>query len=205
MSMTSGMWDERYAASEAVWSTTPNMWVEQVTTSLPVGTALDLAAGEGRNALWLAERGWQATAVDFSSVALDRARQWAQQRLGEDASRLTTVVADLREYRPDPTFDLVLVVYLQLPRELRRPILRMAAGAVAAGGTLLVVAHDSENLAAGFGGPQDPAVLYSARDVAADVEGLGLVAERLEQVRRDVPTDGGVRTALDAVAVLRRP
>jgi SAM-dependent methyltransferase len=207
--MTSRMWDERYAASEAVWSTTPNAWVQQVVeddlAGTPVGTALDLAAGEGRNALWLAERGWQATAVDFSAVALDRARTWAGERLGQAVGRLTTVVADLLHYEPDDVFDLVLVVYLQLPADQRGAVLRTAAGAVAPGGHLLVVAHDSDNVAHGCGGPQDTAVLYTAQDVAADVAGLGLDAVRLEAARRPVRTADGTVEAIDALALLRRP
>lgn len=207
--MTSQMWDDRYAASEAVWSITPNTWVAQVVehdlAAVPVGTALDLAAGEGRNALWLAERGWQATAVDFSAVALDRARTWAVERLGQAAGRLTTVVADLLQYRPDAAFDLVLVIYLQLPADQRGTVLRTAAAAVAPGGYLFVVAHDSDNLAHGFGGPQDPAVLYTAQDVAADVAGLGLDPVRLEAARRPVQTPDGTVEAIDALALLRRP
>jgi len=203
-SMTSQMWNERYAASQAVWSITPNVWVEQVAADLPAGTALDLAAGEGRNALWLAERGWRATAVDFSAVALDRARTWAAQRLGPGADRLATVVADLLEYTPDAQFDLVLVVYLQLPADQRGTILRTAARAVAPGGHLLVVAHDSDNLAHGYGGPQDPAVLYTAEDVTADVAGLGLDVVRAEAVRRPVDTPAGPRHAIDVLAVFSR-
>jgi SAM-dependent methyltransferase len=205
VSMSSSAWDDRYAASDAVWSRTPNMWVEQVTADLAAGTALDLAAGEGRNSIWLAERGWRATAVDFSAVALDRAHAWATDRLGPDVDRLTTVTADLLDYRPTATYDLVLVVYLQLAAEQRRAILRCAASAVANEGTLLVIAHDSENITRGYGGPQDPAVLYTAEDVAADVAGLGLVPVRLERVTRSVATSDGARDALDALAVLRRP
>ncbi len=70
--MDSRAWDERYAASELVWSSTPNQFVAAEVADLTPGRALDLAAGEGRNALWLAERGWQVTAVDFSLVGLDK-------------------------------------------------------------------------------------------------------------------------------------
>lgn len=202
--MTSGMWDERYAGRDAVWSTTPNMWVEQVAADLPPGTALDLAAGEGRNALWLAELGWESTAVDFSSVALDRARTWAEERLGADASRMRTVVADLASYHPDRTYDLVMVVYLQVPEELRRHVLRTAAMAVAPEGRLLVIAHDTANIGGGYGGPQDPAVCYSAEDIVADVAGLGLSPLRVELARRPVSTPDGDATALDALALLAR-
>ncbi|MBI1375876.1 MAG: methyltransferase domain-containing protein [Frankiales bacterium] len=198
-------WDQRYAASDAVWSTTPNMWVEQVAADLAPGTALDLGAGEGRNALWLAERGWRSTAVDFSAVALERARAWAATRLGEHADRLTTVVADLTDYAPQAAYDLVLVVYIQLPAEPRRTVLRSAAAAVAPGGRLLVIAHHTDNLAHGHGGPQDPAVLYTADDVASDVEGLGLRPERLETVQRPVTVEGREAHALDALALFTRP
>jgi SAM-dependent methyltransferase len=204
MSMSSDSWDERYSASSAVWSTTPNMWVEQVSAGLPAGTALDLAAGEGRNAIWLVEHGWRATAVDFSAVALERARSCAVDRLGPAADQLTTVTADLLDYEPEATYDLVLVVYLQLAAEQRRDVLRRAASAVADEGTLLVVAHDSHNLSGGYGGPQDPALLYTADDVAADLADTGLSAVRLEQVRRRVETAEGPRDALDALAVLHR-
>ena len=73
--MDARAWDERYADTELVWSSTPNQFVAAEVSELPPGRALDLAAGEGRNALWLAERGWQVTAVDFSLVGLDKGRQ----------------------------------------------------------------------------------------------------------------------------------
>src|ERR1700754_3536553 len=100
--MDADAWDERYAATELVWSAGPNRFVEEECADLQPGRALDLAAGEGRNALWLAERGWSATAVDFSAVALDRARSLAGQRLGEHAGTVTLIRADVRDYVPRP-------------------------------------------------------------------------------------------------------
>ena len=183
-----------------MWSATPNQWVEQLTADLPVGRVLDLAGGEGRNALWLACRGWQATVVDFSQVALDRVSELAAKRLGAGDQHVTTLRADVRTYRPTPgSFDLVLLVYLHLPADHRRTVVRSAASAVAPGGRLLVVAHDSKNLAGGFGGPQDPLLLYTADDVAADLVGTGLAIERSEAVLRTVVTDDGPRDAIDAV------
>lgn len=198
-------WDERYAATELMWSAGPNVFVEQIAGDLPPGRALDLAAGEGRNALWLAERGWDATAVDFSQVALDRARELAAQRLGADAGRFTTHRADLQSYQPPAqAYDLVLLVYLQVPADQRRTAVRAAASDVAPGGALLVIAHDTDNLAHGVGGPPNPAVLYSAADVVADLEGTGLAVARAEQVRRPVETPDGVRHALDALVLATR-
>lgn len=199
-------WDERYAGSELVWSAGPNRFVEELAADLPPGRALDLAGGEGRNALWLVERGWSADVVDFSGVALERARRLAEERLGERASALGTVHADLATYEPDPrSYDLVLVVYFQVAAELRNAVVGRAAAAVAPGGRLFVVAHDSDNLEHGVGGPQDPAVLYRAQDLVADVDGSGLQVVRAEQVRRAVATDAGERHALDAVLLASRP
>ena len=199
-------WDRRYDQSELVWSATPNMWVEEVTRDLPPGRVLDLAAGEGRNALWLGERGWRATAVDFSQVALDRAAGLAAQRFGAGTDRFETECADLLLYRPRPqAYELVLVVYLQVVAAERTRVLRMAAAAVAPGGRLLVVGHDSDNLERGYGGPPDPAVLYCAADVTADLDGTGLEIGRAEQVVRSVVTADGPRHALDALVVAVRP
>jgi SAM-dependent methyltransferase len=205
--MDSHEWNARYSASALVWGTEPNRWIRRETADLTAGRALDLAAGEGRNGIWLAEQGWQVTAVDFSAVALDRARQLADARLGPDAERLTLVCADALEYRPAPGgYDLVLVAYLQLPAAQRRPVLRSAAEALAPGGTLLVVGHDSSNLTEGTGGPQDPAVLFTAEDVLADVADHTLTTVRAERVRRPVESpDGTVTDAIDALARLHRP
>lgn len=199
-------WDSRYAQTDLMWSQGPNQWIEQVTAVLPPGTALDLAAGEGRNAIWLTGRGWHATAVDFSAVALERATAIATERLGADAARFSTLRADLLTYSPEPrTYDLVIVVYLQIVADERARVLRAAAEAVAPGGTLVVVAHDSDNLERGYGGPPDPAVLYSAADVTADIAGSGLTVGRAEQVGRAVTTPDGERTALDCLVVAARP
>lgn len=202
--MDSAEWDRRYAAKDLVWSAGPNRWVEEVAADLPPGRALDLAAGEGRNALWLAERGWTVTAVDFSAVALRRARSLAEQRLGAAADRVTLAGADLADYVPDGRYDLVISAYLQVAAGLRARALRTAADAVAGGGLLLVVAHDSDNLAHGTGGPQDPAVLYTAGDVASDIAGAGLRVLTADARHREVPSEDGVRVAIDAFLLARR-
>ena len=150
--MDANGWDERYAASDLVWSSAPNRTVADEVGGLTAGTALDLGAGEGRNALWLAERGWSVTAVDFSAVGLDKARAIARQR----RLQLTTVVADVTRYHPKQTYDLVLIAYLQLPWTELQNVLAAAATALTPTGTLLLVAHDLTNLAEGVGGPQDP-------------------------------------------------
>ena len=194
--MDSSAWDQRYADSEFLWTVHPNRFLLEEAAALPSGRALDLACGEGRNAVWLAQRGWQVTGVDFSAVAIEKARMLATER----GLYPQWIVADLLEYQPAKrAFELVLVLYLQLPAEQRRQIVRRAADAVAPAGMLLIVAHDSENIEHGHGGPQDPAVLYTAQDVVADLDGSGLRIERADRVQRSVQTPDGQRVALDAL------
>ena len=194
--MSSDAWNRRYAGTELLWTAQANRFLVAEATDLQPGRALDVACGEGRNAVWLAELGWDVTGVDFSGVALDKARELARSR-GVEAS---WVQADLLDYRPEPrAFDLVLVLYLQVPAAERREILRAAAMGVAANGTLLLVGHDRSNLEHGHGGPRDETVLYTPGDVAADLGGTGLEIERSEVVHRPVSTPEGERTALDAL------
>jgi SAM-dependent methyltransferase len=188
-------WDRRYAGSELLW-TAPNRFLVAETSDLPAGRALDLATGEGRNAVWLAEQGWQVVGVEFSQVGLTKAEQLAADRGVE----VDWVEADLLEARPEPrTFDLVLIFYLQVPQVDGQPIASAAAAAVAVGGTLLLVAHDSSNLEHGHGGPKNANVLYTPEDVVRDLEGNGLQIERAAVVERRVDTPEGERTALDSL------
>jgi SAM-dependent methyltransferase len=194
--MDAAAWDERYAAAELVWGAPPNRWVAEELTGAPPGRAVDLACGEGRNALWLATQGWRVTAIDFSPVAIEKARALDVRGL------VDWVVGDVTSYRAEPA-DLVLVCYLQLPAAERRAVLRSAADALAPGGMLLVVAHDSRNLTDGTGGPQEPRVLYTAHDAVGDLDGTGLAIERAGEVLREVP--GADRPAIDALLRARRP
>jgi SAM-dependent methyltransferase len=199
--MSSEAWNRRYAGRELLWTAQPNRFLVAEASDLPPGRALDVACGEGRNAVWLAERGWDVTGVDFSDVALAKARELARSRNVE----ARWVQADLLDYRPEPrTFDLVLVFYLQVPARERREIVRAVAEGVAANGTLLLVGHDRSNLEHGHGGPRDEAVLYTPGDVVADLVGTGLEIERSEVVSRPVSAPEGDRTALDALVRARR-
>jgi len=189
-------WNRRYAEAELVWSAGPNRFVEAELADLPPGRAVDLAAGEGRNAIWLASRGWRVTAVDFSAVALDKGRRLAAAR----GVSVTWELADLATYQP-PASDLVLIAYLHLPPDLWSQVLARAVVAVAPGGTLLVVGHDLANLTEGVGGPQDASRLYTAEGVAAALDGLDV--QRAEQVRRPVPDTP--RAAIDTLVRARRP
>ena len=193
-------WDERYGGDELLWRADPNRFLVSEVADLPPGRALDVACGEGRNAVWLAGQGWTVTGVDFSQVALDKARRLAESH-GVIVEWVNADVDDLDP--PADRYDLVVVLYLHLPAERRRAVYARAALALAPGGTMLVVGHDLANLDGGYGGPQDPAVLFTPEDVAADLAGLTIV--RAERVRRSVTTDSGEVEAIDALVRAVRP
>lgn len=192
-------WDRKWLERLKGPDRDPNRFLVEVASGLAPGRALDLACGVGRNAVWLAERGWQVIAVDFSDVALEHARA----RAAAHGVAVGWQRADLREYEPPAgAFDLVLVAYLQLPAAQRRAVWRRAAAAVAPGGRLLVVGHHLDNLEHGYAGPRSPGVLYGEREIAAELDGLAV--ERAERIERPVAAEDGEHVAIDALVVARR-
>lgn len=202
--MDAADWDARYAASDLVWSPRPNVWVEEFLASMPPGRALDLAAGEGRHAIWLAQRGWSVTAVDFSAVAIDRLRVLVDEHLGAGASAVTARVGDARAAAEgdQAAYDLVLIAYLHLPPADWRLALEAATAASAPGGVVFVVAHALRNLTEGVGGPGDVSVLLDPGMAVESARGLPLSVEIAELRERAV--EGADRAALDTVVVFRR-
>jgi len=212
VSTSAADWDRRYGGADLVWSAEPNVWVRERCEGLPPGWALDVAAGEGRNALWLVEQGWDAVATDFSAVAVARMGEIADRRLGDRRGAFTAVVADATGPQPRPPsdlsvdsgtggFELVLLVYLHLPPEQWRAALAAAVDAAGPGGAVLVVAHALRNLTEGVGGPQDPGILLDPEAVVDSAAGLPVDVELAELRERVVP--GADRPALDSVVLFR--
>ncbi len=195
-------WDERYSAGEYLWSDVANEFVESQLGDESPGRALDLGAGEGRNAVWLARRGWAVTAVDFSAVGIEKGRRLA----ADFGVSVDFEVADVLgwELGSRQGFDLVVLSYLQLPREQRLMALELAAASTVGGGVVFVIAHDRCNVANGYGGPPSAEVCYSPGETASVLREAGLDIERSEVVDRVVSTPDGDRTALDTLVVARR-
>lgn len=192
--MDSATWDQRYGGADFVWKTEPNQFLVVEAADMAPGRALDLACGEGRNAVWLAERGWRVTGVDFSPVGLAKAGRLAK----EHDVEVEWVEADVVEWEPPgAAFDLVIVFYLHLSAIERRRVLAHAQDALAPGGTLLVVGHDTSNLIHGYGGPQDPTVLFTPDEIALELDRLRIT--RADHVERHVDTDQGPKVAIDAL------
>jgi 2-polyprenyl-3-methyl-5-hydroxy-6-metoxy-1,4-benzoquinol methylase len=138
--MDAEAWDERYAASERVWSAGPNQFVAAELADLPPGRAVDLAAGEGRNAIWLARQGWQVTGADFSANGLARAARHADEAGVADRTQWWQV--DARTFDADGrAFDLVTSHFLHPPERGMVEVVGRLAEAVAPGGHLLIVGH----------------------------------------------------------------
>lgn len=192
--MDAEAWDERYRAADRLWSATPNIFVADRLADQKPGVGLDLASGEGRNAVWLAEHGWDMTAVDFSSVALERGRA-----LSDDVQ---FIEADVLTWEPDHTFDLILIAYLQIEAEPLSELVYRAREWLHDGGELFTVGHDISNLDDGVGGPQ---VLELLWDLDLMLEWLGdLRLVEAGVVQRPVEVDGDVRHARDTLIRARR-
>lgn len=185
-------WDQRYADTDRLWSAEPNAIVEQIVADYPPGTALDVGTGEGRHAVWLAQKGWRVTAVDFSAVGVDRGRQGAAERGVE----VDWVLDDIRTWRPPPgtVYDLVLVAYLHLSGD----VLAGLGDWVAPGGHLVILGHALRNLADGVGGPQDATLLHTEEQLRGAATGLRI--DQLGEILRPTP-DGD---AIDLLLVARR-
>ena len=205
MSEPHSHWEEHYGAKPRVWSGRVNARLAEVVPRLSGTRALDLGCGEGADAIWLAEHGWEVVAVDVSTTALARAAEDAEAR--GVLSRIDFQAHDLELTFPEGSFDLVSAQFFHTPLEMdRAAVLCRAAGAVAPGGTLLIVDHGEAPPWAKFGHDHHHE-FPSAEDVLA---GLALDPAEWEPVRvgpaeRDaVGPEGEHAHLVDNIIELRR-
>lgn len=185
--MDSHGWDTRYKDNDLVWSGEPNIFLPPLVEGLDVGSALDLACGEGRNAIWLARLGWDVTGVDFSAVGIEKARAIAGD-IGVD-----WIVDDVTDFTPTKKFDLVLVIYVHLVPQEMELLFSRAISALSPGGTLIGVGHSLRNLTDGVGGPPYPEILWTDARIGPLIGDLDAVA--LTEVSR--PVDGSEIPAIE--------
>jgi SAM-dependent methyltransferase len=195
-------WDGRYQGTEPVWCLTPHPLVlqelERLPPPAPGDEAVDLGAGTGRHALWLARRGWAVAAVDFSSVALAH----LSARAAREELPVRVTHADLAVYQAAGQYQLALVAYVHPDLVTQAAMLTTASRALGPGGVLVLVGHHPDNVGAGVGGPQDAALTYQPQRLTAL---QGLRTERADRVPHMIETRDGPRCAFATVVRARRP
>lgn len=199
--MSRAMWDERYGRPGFAYGDRPNDFLVEVAPRIPAGPVLCLADGEGRNGVWLAERGHAVTAVDLSPVGLAKAQDLARAR----GVTLETVVADLADYDlGEARWAGIVSVWCHLPSALRRAVHAAAVRALRPGGVFVLEAYTPAQIALGTGGPKDPDMLPTAADLTRELAGLDLevLVEREREIREGALHEG--RSAVVQLLAVRR-
>ncbi|WP_318244156.1 class I SAM-dependent methyltransferase [Oerskovia rustica] len=199
-------WDERYGSAASVWSGNPNPQLVREVADLPAGSALEVGAGEGADAVWLARQGWRVVGLDVSPIALAKAAAHADAVSAEVAERIEWRQADLVGWEPgDERFDLVTAHFMHLPADLRRQVFPRLAQAVAPGGRLLVVGHhpeDHETVRREF----DEHFFYTGDDLLSELDLDGWTVETNDAPTREMlDAEGRPATIRDTVLRVRRP
>lgn len=202
--MLPAFWDSRYANDPGyVFGTAPNDFLRAVADGLkPSGRVLCLAEGEGRNAVFLAERGHAVTAVDQSSVGLAKARRLAVER--GVPSRITSVVADVLHHDPGVgIWDAIVWIFLHLPPSDRRALLQRSVSALSPGGVFVLECYTPRQVRWKTGGPiQAPELLVELADLQREGPGLETLIGR--ELERDVVEGSGHTGRADVVQWLAR-
>jgi SAM-dependent methyltransferase len=198
---SASMWDTRYTQPGYAFGTEPNEFLSSVVDRIPIGSVLCLGDGEGRNGVFLAERGFAITSMDSSVIAMQKAALLAQAR----GVRLTTAVADLAHYSITPAaWDGIVSIFVHLPPLLRRQVHQQAAVGLKPGGIFVLEAYTPVQLMYGTGGPSSAELLMTLDDLRVDLAGLTL--EIAHEIERDV-VEGRYHTGRAAVVqvLARKP
>lgn len=195
-------WEERYAGKPAVWSGNPNPQLVSEVTGLVAGSALDVGSGEGADAIWLAQQGWQVTGLDFSTVALERsASHAAAAGVGEATSWRH---ADIRTWEPGvERWDLVTSQFMHQPFGGMAPIVRTLASAVAEGGLLLIVGHHPGDLETGLRWSIGEA-LFTPEQILPDLDPDAWDITAEVRSREQIDPDGEPIAVQDSLVLARR-
>ncbi len=192
-------WNDRYAGSSYFYGTEPNDYLVHSTTQLPLGTALCLADGEGRNAVWLARQGWVTSSVDFSVHGVDKARQLADKY----GVSLDAQVDDLETYEiTQNTFDLIVSIFAHTSLDIRKRIHRQVVDALKPGGVFILEAYTPAQIPNNTGGPKDPSSMPTAEQLRDELNGLTF--EHIQELDREVMEGPGHTGMASVVQVIAR-
>ncbi len=175
------MWDERFAEPGFAYGTKENDFLASVADRIPPGRVLSLAEGEGRNAVFLASLGFDVTAVDTSSVGLEKARVLAAER----GVSITTIEADLASFAiEEGGWQGIVSVFCHMPPPLRKALHRRCVAGLAPGGVFALEGFHVRQLEYGTGGPKDPDRLFSLDELRGELDGLDLVVA--QEIDREI-------------------
>lgn len=191
------MWDERYSDDDYVYGTEPNTFlagaIDHIGCDGRHGRVLSLAEGEGRNAVFLAERGCAVTAVDASRVGLSKAEKLAASR-GVSIDIIHSDLAHL-EIEPD-SWDAIVSIFCHVPSRMRAQLHRKVVAGLRPGGVLVLEAYTPGQLALKTGGPQDVDMTMTLQQLQAELQGL--VFDHAEELEREI-VEGKFHTGRGAV------
>jgi len=174
-------WDERYSEPGYAYGTEPNDYLRSVQSRVPRMQVLSVAEGEGRNAVYLATKGCQVTAVDASSVGLSKAEQLA----AEHQVSITPVVSDLNEYDPgEEKWDAVISIFCHLPHTQRARMYQKLVRSLKSGGVLVLEAYIPRQLEFATGGPPSAELMPTLDMLREELQGL--VFEQAQELEREV-------------------
>ncbi len=193
-------WEERYGTPDRVWSGNPNPQLVAEAEHLTPGTALDIGCGEGADVMWLAERGWTVTGLDFSQSGLDKAAAVARDAGLDGRTRFEQ--ADIRTWQPTATYDLISSQFMHLLDGGMALLVPRLADALNPGGLLLVVGHHPDDLHTGLRHATEPGVMFTPDDLvpAIDPDRFDVTGEIRQ---RQHVRDGESITVHDSVVLVR--
>lgn len=175
------MWDERFSDDEYIYGEAPNDFLLQMQPHLPKGRVLCLAEGEGRNAVYLAQLGYEVSAVDSSAVGLKKCRRLAENKGVE----VHTILADLQEYTIEPgAWDGIVAIFCHLPKPLQRRVYPAASAALRPGGALILEGYTPKQLEYGTGGPPTADFMLTLEELRQDFSNLHLIHG--QELERDI-------------------
>lgn len=197
----SAMWDQRFAGETYLYGTEPNEFLRVSLPTLPKGAAMCLAEGEGRNAVFLAESGYQVSGVDLTQAGVDKTMRLAEER----SVKVSAVVGDLAGFDLGrERWDLGVSIFAHVPPDVRRSLHRRVVDSLRPGGALLLEAYTPDQVGRGTGGPQDSQLTMTLDSLRVELAPLEFI--HAEELDRDV-LEGTGHTGHGAVVqvIARKP
>jgi len=175
------MWNERYSEPGYAFGETPNDFLVSVADRIPSGKILSIGEGEGRNAVFLASRGYQVSAVDASAVGLQKAHELAEKNKVE----ISTEVMDLADFDPGKNqWQGVVSIFCHIPIDIRHSLYRRLIDSLVPGGVFVLESYTPDQLKFATGGPPTADLMMTVDALREELSGLQL--EIAHEIERDV-------------------